>query len=326
MKKTPSAILFLLLLLAGMLPAPLLGDSMARDRVRHLDSDILYHFMDGTREFLLMKHGKLPLRMTEEGNYYEVAYPAQSYSIYYWLADNKWDIKHVTVVQTSDDNPHGVPTQRFMGIWPGMSMEKAAQKVTDVPRWRPKQFELRTEYHDSDGDGLVDRIDVYSKKPVKITEKKEDFYLKWMGKSISGKTDHLGNGPFDTKPPHVDSDRDIFTYTITKGPDSWKKQYFCSETGTIQAMRIYTMQLQPFQGTVPSLLGIRLNSTTKDISKHLKAAGYEITQHDWRMADNEYLVVRTLSVKHKKSDTQYRLILHVFTYTRQIKSIKVIDR
>lgn len=134
-----------------------------------LDWEILYHYLDGDTDFLLMKMGKLPFFNQEGGKYYEV--DNYDYKVRYWIAENDYSINKISVIKDLEkfniQKDHHL--QKFMGIWLDMTMEEAAKSVTNIPEWRSDSFDLKVEYSDHD-DGMVYRIDVYSNKPLEICE------------------------------------------------------------------------------------------------------------------------------------------------------------
>lgn len=291
----------------------------------NIDIDVLYHYLDGDKDFLLMKLGELPLVDEEGGKYYEL--DNDSYSTLYWLAEDDYTIKRISVIQKDkdaamDEDPEagekGTPI-RLMGIWFGMTMEEAAKNVTNIPEWGSEAFDLSVKYFDN-GDNLVHRIEIYSNKSNVKNEAEEAFYLKWLGSNIEEEADHLGFGPFDTTTPAIDTTNKIYSYKQVRGPDKWHKLYYYNDNKAIIGMKITTDSDNPFKATVPSLLGVKLNSISDKIKSALES-GNNIVNSEESYASEEGFTIREYIVTNNEAHIDYKVKVDVRNSNNMVKNV-----
>ncbi|WP_202710595.1 hypothetical protein [Sporosalibacterium faouarense] len=288
-----------------------------------LDSDILYHYMDGDADFLLMKLGDLPLKESDEGKYYEVDYN-EGYATWYWLAEDDFTINKISVIKNLDyysqEGNIGLSSQRFMGIWFDMTLEEATKNVTNIPTWNSDSFDLRVEYSDYEGDGMVYKIDVYTNKDISINEYKEDFYLKWLGANMELEANHLGSGNFDSKEPLVEEG--VFIYDMEYGPDKWQKSYFHDDNLTITGMRISTALGNEFKANVPSLLGVRLNMQLDNINKGIESANSKIIREESYDSDEGEFLTKEYTIVTNDTNVFYNIDVNVHKSNNLVASIE----
>lgn len=296
-----------------------------------LDSDILYHYLDGDIDFLFMKMGELPFTEEDEGKYYELN--NEGYKTRYWLAEDDYTINRISIIKdleyySSEEGYLGDETyaSRFMGIWFDMTLEEAAKNVTNIPTWNSDMFDLRVEYSDYEGDNKIYRIDVYSNKTVSINIKEEDFYLQWLGANMELEADHLGDGPFDTPEPFINAEEQVFTYEMVKGPDKWFKDYYYDDNLSIESIKIRTEIDSNFKGTVPSLLGVRLNMELDKINSAITEENNTIeNENAYQSNDGEYLTKEYIVTDNEKQIV-YVMKINVHNSSNLVKNIEIKEK
>ena len=307
---------YIILLISLILVLSLFGVVQANEsQVDNRDIDVFY-FLDGDRDFLEMKMGPGNLVEEEDVTYYE--YINTNYRMLYWVAEDDFTINKVSIIKSDNYHQDYLPI-RFMGIGFDMTLEEAEENVTTTPQWHRQNDDVRVEFS-VDENNMVNRIDIISNKVLKKTIKKEDFYLKYLGRSILKNWGYLsdisGNNSLRKDEKHRE-----YIYKTVKGSDKWGKIYKYSADHQIISLMLVGMTGE-YKATIPSLLNVQINMPIDKVEEVLATKATIISRNTNSHNYND-LVSHEYVVQIKESKLSYKVLINLTSTDKSVKSIEV---